>query len=223
MKTIKIAIIGDFNYTYNTHHATNIALDQVSESCSKQINYYWIRLQEFEEKHKTFLSTYDAFLINPGPFKSEVWLKPIIEELLLQEKPVLITGDAFSVFMEILLRRYHPEMEQSRIISDNLLTGNHCDTVYLKIQNVKFQQIYQGKSAEELTTTRFSVYPEALKDLKSSNLEIVAINQFGEAEIASIKDKSFFVACAFCPQISSTRNQPHPLLKEFISEAEKQI
>ncbi len=43
---LKIAIIGDYNFTYNTHHATNLSLDHSSYFLEIDINYYWIRLNE---------------------------------------------------------------------------------------------------------------------------------------------------------------------------------
>ena len=46
MSAIKIAIIGDFNFAYNAHHATNLSLDHSSNFLEEEINYYWIRPSE---------------------------------------------------------------------------------------------------------------------------------------------------------------------------------
>ena len=50
----------------------------------------------------------------------------------------------------------------------------------------------------------------------SEILDIEAYNQFEEAEIVSLKNHAFFVACGFCPQISSTREVPHPIIYTFL-------
>ena len=42
---LKIAIIGDYNFTFNAHHATNLSLDHSSEFLEFEINYYWIERQ----------------------------------------------------------------------------------------------------------------------------------------------------------------------------------
>jgi CTP synthase (UTP-ammonia lyase) len=47
-------------------------------------------------------------------------------------------------------------------------------------------------------------------------IDIEGFNQFEEPEIISLKNHDFFVACGFCPQISSTRELPHPLVYTFI-------
>jgi CTP synthase (UTP-ammonia lyase) len=50
-------------------------------------------------------------------------------------------------------------------------------------------------------------------------IDVEAYNQFEEPEIISLKNHDFFVACANCPQISSTRELPHPLIYTFIKAA----
>jgi CTP synthase (UTP-ammonia lyase) len=50
-------------------------------------------------------------------------------------------------------------------------------------------------------------------------IDIEAYNQFEEPEVISLKKHDFFVACNFCPQISSTREIPHPLIYTFIKAA----
>jgi CTP synthase (UTP-ammonia lyase) len=44
---------------------------------------------------------------------------------------------------------------------------------------------------------------------------VEAYNQFEEPEVISLKKQVFFLACAFTPQISSTREIPHPLIYTF--------
>ena len=48
---LKIAIIGDYNFTFNAHHATNLSLDHSSEFLEYEVNYYWIKISE-ALKHK---------------------------------------------------------------------------------------------------------------------------------------------------------------------------
>ena len=42
--TLKIAIIGDYNFTYNAHHATNLSLDHSADFLELEPNYYWIKI-----------------------------------------------------------------------------------------------------------------------------------------------------------------------------------
>jgi len=43
-EALKIAIIGDYNFTFNAHHATNLSLDHSSEFLEVELNYYWIKI-----------------------------------------------------------------------------------------------------------------------------------------------------------------------------------
>ena len=49
-----------------------------------------------------------------------------------------------------------------------------------------------------------------------SIIQIEAYNEFEDVEIVSLNNKNFFVVCGYCPQISSTRDIPHPLIYTFI-------
>ena len=71
----------------------------------------------------------------------------------------------------------------------------------------------------ELTATRYSLYPKLLNDLSGDWIDIEASNQFDDPEVFSLKGYSFFVACAFYPQVSSTRDIPHPIIYTFLKSA----
>jgi len=58
-----------------------------------------------------------------------------------------------------------------------------------------------------------------MEQLTGYLIEIEATNQFDDPEIVSLKNHPFFVACSFCPQISSTRDLPHPLIYTFLKMA----
>ena len=73
-QTIKIAIIGDYNFTYNSHHATNLALDHASYFLDVEISYYWIKLNEASQLSVSQLKEYDGIWISPGPYKNDFFL-----------------------------------------------------------------------------------------------------------------------------------------------------
>jgi CTP synthase (UTP-ammonia lyase) len=70
-----------------------------------------------------------------------------------------------------------------------------------------------------LSATRYSLYPKLIQELSGSWIDIEALNQFEDPEIFSMKEKMFFVACAFYPQVSSTRDIPHPIIYTFLKSA----
>ncbi|HRO75869.1 MAG TPA: hypothetical protein PLP27_06965 [Crocinitomicaceae bacterium] len=215
-KKIKIAVIGDFNYTYNTHHATNLAIGHASDFLEIDCDFYWIKALQFSELKQVELKKYDAFWVSPGPYKDNSSVDVVIQELINQQKPVLITGEAFANFIEVIASVHQMNPLEMKIISENLVKNNHFERIEIVPNSFQLREIYKRHSRTELTANRYSLYPKFLNKLNDSVLDIEAYNQFNDPEIVSLKNKNFFVASACCPQISSMRDIPHPLIYTFL-------
>src|SRR5574343_487786 len=75
---IKIAIIGDYNFTYNSHQATNLAIDHSGRFLEIDINYYWIKITEAAQYKPQQFEQFDGIWIAPGPFNNIFFLNGII-------------------------------------------------------------------------------------------------------------------------------------------------
>lgn len=216
MQQLKIGIIGDFNFSFNTHHATNLALDHAGRFLEVELSYYWIKINELLGLKPTQLSNYDGFWLAPGPYLNLFYLNGVVDQLLQQKVPVFITGEGFRSLVDVLIHKNNLNVNGEKLISDNLVEGNHFERIYIEPKSNVIEHLYETRSAEELTATRYSMYPQLIDLLSDNDIDIEANNQFEEPEIVSLKNRSFFVACGFCPQISSTRELPHPLVYTFI-------
>lgn len=210
-QSLKIGIIGDFNFTYNSHHATNLAIDHSANFLEIDINYYWIKLSEVAKFKPQSYAPYDGFIIAPGPYKNPFFLHGIIKEIINQKKPTLITGDGYKTFLDVLINTYRLNTNSEKLISENLIDGQQFEKLTITPHTKSFIHLYENYSNIELTSTRFSLYPQLIEQLQEDIADIEAYNQFEDPEIISLKNHSFFVSCGFCPQISSTRELPHPL------------
>jgi CTP synthase (UTP-ammonia lyase) len=219
-KTIKIAIIGDYNFTYNSHHATNLALDHASYFLDVEINYYWIKLQEASQLSSNQLKIYDGIWISPGPYKNEFFLGGIIDFLIQQSLPVFITGEGFKTLIDVLIARNNLNTKGEKLISDNLIEGQAFEQIDIVPHSKELLQLYTNHNKTELTSSRYSLYPKVLTYLIDEFIHIEAYNHFEEVEIISLTNKDFFLACGFCPQISSTREIPHPVIYTFIKSCQ---
>ena len=215
-QSLKIAIIGDYNFTFNAHHATNLAIDHSSHFLEVDINYYWIKLSEFIKFKPQNFSQYDGFWVAPGPIQNEFFLHGCIKEIIGKQIPVLITGEAYKTLLDVLINTYQLNTKNEKLISDNLVDGNHFEKLHIYPQSKEFQKLFENYSGIELTSSRFSIYPQLTSALTSQIIDIEAYNQFEDPEIISLKNHPFFVACGFSPQITSTREMPHPLIYTFI-------
>lgn len=216
MQQLKIGIIGDFNFTYNTHHATNLALDHAGRFLEVELSYYWIKINEFLNFKPQQLSNFDGFWFAPGPFLNLFYLNGVVDLLLQQNNPVFITGEAFKALIDVLINKNNLNANGEKLISDNLVEGNRFEHVHIVPHSPALIHLYETHNSEELTASRYSMYPQLIGLLADTDIDIEAYNQFEEPEIISLKKKDFFVACGFCPQITSTRELPHPLVYTFV-------
>lgn len=216
MQQVKIGIIGDFNFTYNTHHATNLALDHAERFLELELSYYWLKLSEVLSMKASNFDAFDGLWLAPGPYLNAFYLNGVVDTLLGLRIPVFVTGDGFKALMDVLIQRNNLNANGEKLISDNLVEGNEFERLFIEPHSSAITQLYEMRSPEELTSTRYSMYPQLIAALAEHNIDIEAYNQFEEPEIVSLKSRDFFVACGFCPQISSTRDLPHPLVYTFV-------
>ncbi|XOV66998.1 MAG: hypothetical protein ACFHU9_15335 [Fluviicola sp.] len=218
-QSIKIAIVGDYNFTYNSHHATNLAIDHSAQFLDIEVSYYWIKLAEFIKFRPQQFEEYDAIWVAPGPVKNPFFLHGVIKEIVSKELPVLITGEGYRTMVEVLVQMYQLNTKGEKLISENLVEGEQFEKIHISPHSNIFIKLYENYSKIELTSSRYSLYPQLISALSDDIADVEAYNQFEDPEIISLKNHNFFVGCGFCPQISSTREVPHPLIYTFMKMA----
>ncbi len=214
--SLKIAIIGDYNFTYNSHQATNLALDHSARFLDVELSYYWIKINEAAQNKIQLFDQYDGIWIAPGPFKNAFFLNGILDTILQLDIPVFLTGESFRTLIEVLINRNQLNPNGEKLISDNLVDGQQFERLTVVPHSKELLQIYQNHNNIELTSSRYSMYPQLISQLENKFIDIEAFNQFEEPEVISLKSHAFFLACGCCPQISSTREIAHPLIYTFM-------
>lgn len=154
-KSLKIAVIGDYNFTYNSHHATNLAIDHASNFLDIDVSYYWIKINEVLKFRPQNFSQYDGFWIAPGPIKNEFFLHGIIREILGKSVPTLITGDGYRTFINALISVYQLNKDGEKLISDNLIEGQQFERIEILPHSKDFIKLYENHSKLELSASRF--------------------------------------------------------------------
>lgn len=213
---VKIGIIGDYDFTHNAHHATNLALDHAANFLEIDVSYYWIRLHEAIKFKVQQFYQYDGFLIAPGVISNDFFMNSLIRDLFRMDIPVLITGEGFKNFIEALASLHQFSANGEKIISENIVKGNQFERVTLNPHSSNFIELYKYRTPIELTSCRYSLYPQLMKTLEELAVDVEAYNEFEEPEIVSLKFHPFFVSSSFSPQISSTREFAHPIIYTFI-------
>lgn len=218
-KTIKIAVIGDFNFTFNAHHATNMAIEHSADLLGFSVNYYWIRTHEAVKLKPHKYQNYNGVIIAPGPYENAFFLQEIMKSVLSSQVALLITGESFKTFVEYIVQMYKLNPLEEKVISDNLINENQFEKLEVEPVSAAMIELYGEEKRIELSNARFSIYPQIFDVLKKEVMDVEAINQFNESEIISLKSRPFCVASMSLPQICSTSEIPHPLISGFLSFA----
>lgn len=219
--SLRIAVIGDYNFAYHSHNATNQALQHCEDVLDVSINYYWVNERECCEENLNFTEDYDAVLVAPGPYQHTFYFQSIISKLLQNQIPVLGTGDCFKILVEEYFHSKGFDQQHEKIISDNLVEGNYFTGIVLDQLLGEFSKLYRNKATTEYSSSRFSILPQ-YSEILNQGFEIGARNQFFDPEILKAKEHPFFVFTMFCPQIVSTKDLPHPIFTAFIKAAQRQ-
>jgi CTP synthase (UTP-ammonia lyase) len=212
---LRIAIIGDYNFAYQSHNATNQALQHAEKVLDQPINYYWLNERECTENPTSFYESYDGIIIAPGPYQHPFYFNSIIKNLIDKDIPVLGTGECFKLLIEAYFSDLGFDLNSEKIISENLVNGNHFTGITLDRFSSEFSKIYLNRGFAEYSSSRYSILPQYSEWL-TKRFEIGARNQYFDPEILKLKDHNFFLFTMFCPQIVSSIDLPHPIFTYFI-------
>jgi CTP synthase (UTP-ammonia lyase) len=76
-------------------------------------------------------------------------------------------------------------------------------------------RLYGERHVVEDFRCRYGVDPAYREVFAPAGLEPTGFGDDGELRIVELRDHPFFVATLFVPQMRSTRERPHPLLRGF--------
>ena len=79
--------------------------------------------------------------------------------------------------------------------------------------------MYQRTVIEEQYYCQFGLSPSYQAMLHDGGLRVVGVDDQQEARIVELPAHPFFVATLFVPPLSSTPEQPHPLLLAYLQAA----
>lgn len=220
---LKIAIVGDFNFAYTSHHATNKALQHVEVCLEQPLNYYWINSKEITSFNMEELSQFDGFFIAPGPYQNAFYIANFIGKLQHLNTPTMITGEGFKLFVEDYIRSQKLNLSDDNYISKNQVTDNKFVATSLVLLSKKAKNLLENTGKKELTSSKYSIVPEVWENMKADGWDILAENTHEDPEIIEKSEPCYFMATMFCPQVNSSSDLPHPLLINFIKEVKKHV
>ncbi len=226
----RIAILGDFNPVYSTHHALNDSIRSVSKLFTDEIQFDWIGTDIFSCK-TAFSNLYSGLWIAPGsPYKDMQNVLNTIEYARTHNIPTLGNCGGFQHMIIEFARNVcgitHADHEETNPDSTDLLIAKlSCSLVEqqeeLSICN-KDSLLFDIIQQEQLTGKYFCSYGvngKYIELLKSSGLKITALSADGQVRAFEITGHPFFVGTLFQPALTSTNEEPNPIITAFVKQS----
>lgn len=222
----KIIVLGDFNPQYYTHLALNDAIRHLSEAVKHAVAFEWADTDKLDFT-TAFISTYSGLWVAPGsPYKDMDNVINAIRFAREHNIPVIGNCGGFQHMLIEYARNVcgleHADTEETHPDGvDFLISKLTCSLVGQKeeisIDRSSFLYTLAGK--DYLTGKyhcSYALNPDYIPLLKSFGLKITATNTDGLVRAFELPTHPFFVGTLFQPALTSTADQPDPILLGFV-------
>lgn len=243
-QAVRIGILGDFNPDFRSHHATPDSLQHAARKLHLQVESEWIPTPSLAgASSEKILATFDGLWAAPGsPYKSFDGMLKGIEFARRRDWPFLGTCGGFQYslieFARNVLGIADADTAENNSGSKNIviypvacavpdrqgdapkLSGSVPE---IRLRPGSYLQSFYGKDKEVVTEEffcNFEVNPEYEWASMEAGFPVVARSQQGEIRAIESPTHRFFVATLFQPQLSSTENNPHPIVLAFVQAAD---
>jgi CTP synthase len=82
-------------------------------------------------------------------------------------------------------------------------------------------QVYRSVHLTETFTCNYELNPLYREKLETNGLKVSGVSEDGGARIVELPDHRFFIGTGFVPQLTSSENNPHPLIVAYLKVAAK--
>lgn len=226
---IKIGIIGDYDGR-PSHLATEEAIKHCASKFGVECEAIWLPTEELKQESEMRLQVFDGLWCAPGsPYRSAFGAICAIRYARENDIPFLGTCGGF----QHAALEYAKNVQKVKELNDsefdpyspNLFISALTCSLTAQSRRIQLDQasvvynIYQSSEIEEKYNCSFGLNKEFEIGLKQNGLQIPGTDEEGEARILALNEKRFYIATLFQPQLSSTCENPHPLITAFLSHA----
>lgn len=223
----KIAILGDFNPVYKTHHALNDSTRQIKKYFESEIQFDWIATDIFDYQ-AAFNNMYCGLWIAPGtPYKDD---ENVIRTIKYARENSIVTFGNCGGFQYMVI-----EFARNVCGIDNANhEESHPESEYLVISKLSCSLIEQQENLELIDKDsiiyhtikkekfigryfcNYGINQKFLEALTSNGLNFTTKSEDGQMRSFEIKSHLFYVATLFQPALTSSENEPNPIILKFV-------
>ena len=226
----KIAILGDFNPIYETHHKLNESTRDLQDFLQRKIQFDWISTDVFRSKIVFEKQNYLGLWIAPGsPYKD---MKNVIKTIkYTRENNIPTFGNCggfqhmvieFAINVCLIENADHEETSPES--SENLIKRLSCSLKgteeVLEIIDEK-SILYKTYNRRKLIGKYWCSYGLNSKYheiLESSGMKFTSVSEDGNYRSFEITSHPFYIGTLFQPALSSTNKDSNPMIIEFVNK-----
>lgn len=220
----KLAILGDFNPSSETHLATNAAVEHSKKALGIELESSWISTADISEDR---LRCFHGFWVAPGsPYRNMERALFAIQFARENNIPILGTCGGFQHMIveyarNVLGHKNAQHAEYEPDAPELFITELACSLRGREMKlNVtpdsKVASLYGRLQVKEKYYCSYGVSPDYIDLFQNGPIHIVGSDDEGELRILEYPDHPFFVGTLFVPQSSSTQERPHPVVSGFL-------
>lgn len=221
----RIAVLGDFNPDYHTHHALNETLRDTVHSLKSALAFDWIATDKFD--FTTAFESYSGVLIAPGsPYRD---MENVLNTIAYTRKHNIPTFGNCGGFQHMIIElarnvcgirnadheETNPEAEELLISKLACSLVGMEENLTIPDKNTLLYKILQTDKLIGRYHCSYGINADYIDILKSKGLIFTAFSDDGSVRAFELKDHPFFLGTLFQPALTSGVNQPDPLFIEF--------
>ena len=212
-KTINVALVGEYIELHDSYFSVKAALDITSYALNYDLKITWLQVKELNSNnYSNKFENVDAVII--GAADDEVAQSATIN-LMNWLKTQSIPTMAYSNAIEslILSEINHESKElygsENAIFVDtvNWVLGSRKDNILDK----ELSQAYGSNVIAERHRHKYEFNNKYLDELKSTQLEVIGVDENNNVDFVRVKNHPFFVATYSNPEFTAKPLKPNPL------------
>ncbi len=234
---LQIGIIGDFNRGAHSHWAVEAALFHAAAELGLKIRPRWVPTESLAQPHsEKSLEPFDGLWGAPGsPYASFDGMLRGIQFARERDWPFLGTCGGFQYalieFTRNVLGLADADTAENNSASQNIVVTPVCcalpgrlagrpqmsgsDSVH-PVAGTLVDQLCQCRALRGEYFCNFETNPCFVSRWEAAGLRIAARGPQNEMRAFDLPDKRFFLATLFQPHLSSSADNPHPIVKGYL-------
>lgn len=232
--TNRIAILGDFNPVYQTHHALNDSIRQSVRQFDQDIQFDWIDTNTFNFK-TAFDKLYSGLWIAPGsPYKNA---QNVIDAIAYTRQNDIPTFGNCGGFQHMIIEFARnvcgvsaaDHEETNPDAKDLVITKLSCSLIekeeelsIVDTSSILYKIIEKDKLVGKYYCS-YGVNEKYVENLKVNGLKLTAFSLDQQVRAFELKTHPFFLGTLFQPALTSSKDFPNPIIIEFIRKCLQRV